>query len=724
MPVFRRRVVTLLVLLLCTVPLAALGKEQPRFILENAHLRAEFDRQGRLLKLIDLTTGWEIQRRPELARSFQMFAAPPGRRFNPVFGAEQKPPQVVFDRRGQTLIFHWSELKSRFGGTLPVDFQAKVALTEKGLVFRASLRNESKATIETVRWPILGDLSVPRGTRSFAQLGMEYGGMVRLELFPKFDNQPGYFGVDYPTQFLKTPYSPFSLVAADSQGLYVSYHDTTLQQLVEFSAQLRPGYVSYEYWDKGVNPTTDTLSGKPVHLQFEVIHFPFAAPGDSVTIGPVVFQPYKGDWHAGADVYREWRKSWLRPARKPAWLRKVHSWQQIHMNNPEGDVRYRYRDLVTIGRDCARYGVGAIQVTGWSLGGQDSQNPSHDTDPRLGTWQELRDAIARVQRLGVKVVLFAKFTWADRTTAWYRNELVRYATKDPYGDPHVYPGYAYQTATQLADINTHRFVPLCPLCPEWRAVATKEFLKMVALGADGILYDENQHHGGVYYCFDPSHGHHVPANVFAGDALLARGFHKAATEAGRPDFFFGGEGNYDFQFEEYHLSYFRVDLNHVPIHRYVAPDAAMMIAVGGYNDRNMINLALMDRYIISYEPRNFKGRLQEFPLTVRYGQQVDSLRRRYRDYLWDAEFRDTVGATVTESGRPYAHYSVFRDTRTGKRAIVLVNFDYHRNLRLKVRLPGAQPDGLVVVRPEAPDPQPYPGAAELPPNSAAVVLEK
>ena len=33
---------------------------------------------------------------------------------------------------------------------------------------------------------------------------------------------------------------------------------------------------------------------------------------------------------------------------------------------------------------------------------------------------------------------------------------------------------------------------------------------------------------------------------------------------------------------------------------------------------------------------HFKGRLDDFPLTLAYGKRVDAL----RDYLWDGEFRD------------------------------------------------------------------------------------
>ncbi len=706
--------------LLLVLPLSAFAGD---LVLENARMKVVFNKKtGALEQLIRKRDGWVIQKRPELGRAFRMDMPLPNQRFNPVYGKDQRGPAVSVDPERKRIRFTWKRLRSRNGGLLEIDFTGIVEMTGDGLVFTAEIDNRSPYTVETVYWPILADLTRPHPDGLFRQLGMEYGGMRELQLFPKFDNQPGYFAVDYPTQMLQTPDTPFSLIDAVDRGLYVGYHDTTASQLVQFMARLKPGYIGYEFWDTGVNPRADTLQGKPVQLEFAVVHFPFVGPRQKGRLLPVVLQPYQGSWHRGADLYKQWRNTWFHAPAMPAWLRQVHAWQQIHLNNPESDIRYRYRDLIDIGRDCAWHGVEAIQVTGWTLGGQDSDNPSHDTDPHLGTRDDLAEAIREIQKMGVKVILFNKFTWADRTTAWYRNELIRYATKDPYGEPHYYSGYAYQTATQLADINTHRFSPLCPLSAEWRRIAGQEFVKSILLGADGMLYDENQHHGGARYCFDASHGHAVPSHIYAGDALLAGEFHRIAAQQ-KPDYVFAGEGNYDLQFRQYHLSYFRVDLHHVALHRYVAPQQEMIIAVSGYNDRNMINLALMNRYIISYEPRNFKGRLDEFPLTIDYGKKVDALRRQFSDYLWRGTFQDTLGAEVRHNGARYAHYSVFVHLQNQKRAVVVVNYSYEADIEVAVRLPRGS-SKLVVVTPEAPSPVAFTGSLTLPANSAAVVLEK
>ena len=63
----------------------------------------------------------------------------------------------------------------------------------------------------------------------------------------------------------------------------------------------------------------------------------------------------------------------------------------------------------------------AIQVTGWHVGGQDQAYPDHSVDPRLGTFEEFAAAIKATQKLGVKVILFTKYLWADQSMDWFRH---------------------------------------------------------------------------------------------------------------------------------------------------------------------------------------------------------------------------------------------------------------------------------------------------------------
>ena len=148
----------------------------------------------------------------------------------------------------------------------------------------------------------------------------------------------------------------------------------------------------------------------------------------------------------------------------------------------------------------------------------------------------------------------------------------------------------------------------------------------------------------------------------------------------------------------------------------------MSVSITGLNDRQMINACLLYRFSMSYEPRDFHGELDEMPETIKYGRSVDGLRRRYREWLWDAEFRDTIGAKVTRSGETHDTYSVFRRDN-GLHAVALANMSDTEPSVCEITLDQPKSASMRWVSPEQPEAQPWPGKLELAPGSAAVVLE-
>jgi hypothetical protein len=316
------------------------------------------------------------------------------------------------------------------------------------------------------------------------------------------------------------------------------------------------------------------------------------------------------------------------------------------------------------------------------------------------------------------MILFAKLNWADKTTAWDTNELYKYACVDPDGKRYEQGGYSYYTPTQLAGLNNHRRDVMDFQDPAYRDVATKEFEKLLALGSEGWLWDEVCHHASVMYNYAPGHGYTPPGYIYGGDLPLGAQL-RAAADKVSPDFLFSGEGPEDWLMQYFPCSYFRINADSVPVCRYIDSQAPLMVAVTGFDDREILNLILMDRYIISYEPYNFKGFLTDYPLTLDYGKKIDALRRKYKEYLWDADFRDTLGADVTADGS--VRHTVFV-TKAGKRAVVVVNMEFSKPITAKVDLP--QPGSLVVATPEKPDAVRTDGTLTIPARSAAVVMEQ
>ena len=172
----------------------------------------------------------------------------------------------------------------------------------------------------------------------------------------------------------------------------------------------------------------------------------------------------------------------------------------------------------------------------------------------------------------------------------------------------------------------------------------------------------------------------------------------------------------------YRLGYARIDgETHIPLQRYIDPHLPLMIAATGWNDRQMINRALLYRYVISYEPYNFKGRLDDFPLTIEYGKKVDALRRSYKEYLWDGDFQDTLGASVTVGGKPHSQYTVSVKQGTGQRALAIANPSNSDDILCDVSLPNSR--RLSIITPEAPEPRDFSGQLRIPKESAAILIE-
>jgi len=696
------------------------------FTLENGNLSLAFDRvKGTLISITAIKTGWKILDRPHLGLSFRLLLPlSEERRNNPVHGEKQRLTRVEISPNRRLARLVWDSVTSDHGGKHAIRLTQRVTLDEHQAVFAMTIENRSEYTIENAYLPYLGDVQPPPGAEWFKTFSYSYATAAERWLWPKYENLRGYYGADYPLQFAPSspdvgvPMAPFILLRSAEQGLFAGVAEQSCE-LVAWHTELRPGYGSSIDWRL---PEERTVSNLDVATRFAAVHLPFIQPGETRALTPISLETFQGDWQAGVNIYKAWRNTWMKPAPVPAWAKEPHAWQQIHINSPEDELRTRFSNLVQIGADCAKHGVKAIQLVGWNEGGQDQGNPLHSPDPRLGTFQELKQAIADIQAFGVKVILFAKFTWADRATQWFREELVRMSIKDPYGDYYLFPGYQYQTATQLLDINTRRLIPMCFLSEEYLQVCEEEFKKILNLGADGILFDECLHHSPALLCFDPNHGHRIGAPVYANDRELIHRFTRISKLV-NPEFLYAGEACYDWEMEVYQLSYHRSENKaHIPLSRYLLPQGQFMTAITGFNDRNMINQCLLYRYVISYEPFNFKGRLDDFPQTLEYGKKMDYLRTELREFFWDGEFLGTIPVSVTCDGRPHHPYSAFRSHQTGKIGLVIANYDEKQAVHLQVTSDGRQALSRyrLVDDPQWGSTKPY---IVIPQDSAVVVME-
>ena len=686
-------------------------------IIENDDVRLGFDSvSGALVQFEYKKTGWKIQTAPELAESFRIFAPTAQRSYNPILGARNQLSAIEKAPDGQSLKLVWRSLKSEYRGMLDMTLTGTVSLDGPEVNFDLQVQNNSGLTISSIDWPVIGSLGKPKAASDMRRMANEEHGGREVPIYPVFRNEMGYWGTNFPIQMGAGRYN---LVLAGDQGIYLGTHDTSYQEVTRYTFELKPGYS--DSFDDRV-PDDVEISTHPVRIVTSIEHFPFVPSGETATLARIVICPFQGDWHHGADVYRRWRATWFHRPITPAWVEKVNSWQELQINSAEDDLRTKYTDLPQRAAEAAKARIDAIQIVGWAKGGQDRGLPSHDTDPRLGTHDELKQAIAKIQAMGVHVVLFNKYQWADTSTAAYDRELQNHMAHDPNGIPYQFSGYGYQTPEQLEDINTRRLAVACIPDPFWLNLSATEFRKSIDLGASGILFDDVVDHAGADYCFSHKNGQLVAKSLWAGDSMLGERLRQiVGSTVGPENFLLSGEAAYDLETRYYSLTYSRISPGYIPLARYNDPFLPMMIAVTGFDDREMINEALRYRFIISYEPFHFKGNLSDFPLTLNYGLKMDEFRKKYHEYVWDAEFRDDQDADVTVEGEPFPGFSTYRRS-DGRRAVVVVNSD-RRPLTINVDL-GKTSAVLEWASPESPELHPFSGIVDVPARSAVVVMEQ
>ena len=680
-----------------------LGAQQ-KYLLENEKMQVEVDLdRGSLIGLQSKMTGWNLIEDEKAACSFEANIKFTDGSFHVINAFSQEHPKVTI--QGNAIIFVWETLKVG-GKQLDVNFEGTITMTPDGLVYGGKLTNNSDATIEQLSWPFLGEVTLPADTERMLFQYMNYTKFGTEELYPR----------EAGRGWSNLPEHSFTLIHNTKQGLYVSSMDHKLDEYIrcEYETVPTPAYAAFI-----ATATSKKGNGerKQMRTRLRAARMLYLQGHSNKELVPFIMTPYVGSWHNGVDIYKKWRTTWFVAPHRAEWLKHVNSWQQLQINSSESNINFKIKDLSRYVDECKQYGVDAIQLTGWTMGGQDRGLPSHSLDPRLGTVEEFKKAIADAGRKGVKILLFTKFTWADLTTEYHEQYLPN-LTWNAERDTCIHPGYNYNTYTQLEGVNTRRFGIFCMMDESLRKKLHMEFQKCLDLGAPGMVYDENQHHAGAMLCFNPNHGHKVPGFIYKGADLLGREFYEMCQKT-NPDFLMTGEGPYDLQ-TQYYSTYTRADYNHEPVLRYIDSEVPVACAIIDHNDRNHVNMCAAIKYSMSYEVRNFKGSLSEFPRVMKYGQKVDRLRKRYADFLWNAEYLDVLGAKVVGNN---IRYTVFQNNKTGKKAVVAYNVDTRRANVATISIDNSNAP-LVIVSPEKQSPVKFKGQVEIAPQSMVVIMER
>ncbi|WP_067195278.1 hypothetical protein [Microbacterium sp. XT11] len=678
----------------------------PPVVIGDAHTTVSFDPVTGAVQGLRDARGVEWIR-PDVEGSLFVIEIPRGGDRTVVIETDrQQLDTAAVERGGASAVLRWTDPVTSTGERLTGWIEVRATVERSALRLGLSLHLDDGG-VEAVRFPSLRGIR-PEDSERLDLRGVDYSTGTRIPLLPAFDSNAPYWGTTFPDyasgnlrpELVGNPTSPFIVLAADSGGLTVLPSAPTLD-FIGWRASLEPGFAD----------SMARTAGDEGAVTLDAIHFPPGAGAD-VTLPDMTIAPYSGEWTDGMAAYRRTQGPTRRS--RASWLDEPRSWLQVQLMSTEGEPRYDFADLIDIIEECADAGIGAIQIVGWNDGGQDGLVPVHRVSEKLGGAPALRRALERAAELDVKTVLYVKYVWVEKPGPHW-DEFSGAVALDANGQPYAQPGPVYHSARKRYGISTPWYVPVCFGVRWIRERFAAEIAGMADLGADGVLADESLYHGRSLLCFAADHGHAIGESTFRWDGEFIDDVRRRLGDRAE-GFVIAAEGAFDAQFEHYDVSYFRsASPSHRPVGRMLRPGAPIVTALTGFDDRSMVNQALLFGYGLSFEPFNFKGRPRDMPDTVSYGVRMDALRAKFADRLWRGELVDVRSGAA--DGLPDGiHVTRWRATDGAACVVVANQGDGDAEVRVDDIPPGA-----VISRPDDEVIEEFAGTVRLGARCAAII---
>jgi hypothetical protein len=666
----------------------------------------------------------EIIREPLLGENFRILLPHPQYEANYFYSRDQEVTRIEQSPAGVTCIYD-SLRNDR--ETVPVRVRYHIQQSGNRLEFSVEVDNRTNLPLAEVFFGIIGGQQGLLQREDTESLVPGENTNLAADVFTRF-KAGGYgggnLGIRYDaTGFLYPGAMQMGWIEFYNRkagvGLYYANHDPA-PRLSGLYFELRPFTKTAVIGDNWPTPE-DVPKDQPIGLTMGWLKFPYSKQG-LFNSGPVALQIHHGDWHEGSELYRSWFDQHFSVRRPPDWLRKEMAWQSVIISNCEDVIVWRFKDLPKLAAGAKKYDVTTFEILGWDMGGIDRGYPQYQPNPRLGTAEEFRQALAEVKKLGVHPLIFANIQFSDTAIPLFREMLHGDAVDGLWAPDWQTFGWGEGTISARMGLTRHNMTLVSPSHPDFRKLLLDEYVQLVKDGAEGFQLDKTGAVGSLD--FNPG----IPTSP---DRSLPEGvlttFQETLAKCREvnPDFALASEIFWDRSFTMVDVSYVRmndIDMGS-PALRYTFPEWTSTICAERPGDFNVINNGMRYGLVWAVQPRHYNDSMDE-PLTrplSRYVQELIRIRTKHKDTLFFGRFRDTVGADV-QAGRDVRH-SVFEGMGRPGKACVVVNFG-NEETRAEVSWPGGEGKRVEVLKPYNPDEtMTLPVNLQLPAHTCAVVAE-
>ena len=373
-------------------------------------------------------------------------------------------------------------------------------------------------------------------------------------------------------------------------------------------------------------------------------------PGETWPIPLSVLAVHEGDWHAAADRYREWARSWMQTPNVPQWMYDDNGWVLMGIQN--GIPFHRIPDIF---RQAQWMGVEYLHVQGEGIDNMwfDEAGNRHGHTmtylypaPKYGTVDELKSAIRTVHDRDGHIMfyfLYERWTPSHETSDNFGTGT-RSTVPAKYWPPKgLYAGSALVENPGQTPTPENPFMAIRNMClasPGWQEWMRRWAVDVYAkeYGADGFYWDV-MGRNGPFRCFNSNHNHEGENEWAAGSAKVLDTVIREGRQVNR-DYSCAIEGCSDHlgQWVGYHLMSGATKQTNV--FRYTFPE---YLCVDGLSNHywDWTSTQKARRVFLNGEKFDIHGYDQQI-------KQIIDLRRRVKPFIdWPAVFRDTVGLRLS-----------------------------------------------------------------------------
>jgi len=427
---------------------------------------------------------------------------------------------VDSDNNVKKLNIYFKCLKSQKGRVdVRVNVQIIVVPDDYETIWTIDIENNHNGIlIETVKFPCLFGIYLGESWKNDTLVYPFNAGLKvenPVETFASAPKTVGWKWQEYKyTYFLDNYYTP-----RDNDGAYtreIQYSGPASMNWMDYYGTEEGFYIAS--YDEELNVSgmhIETFGPDKPGMGFYMVKYPRVKSGGIWNSNRFGIAVHPGDWHWGADRYREWRLKVDNgtAAELPDWLKKSPGLAAHYdFKYQSGEIVHRFKDITKIFLQAKEMGLKHLLISGWNKDGFDNGFPIYRPDPELGTEKELMEQVQEVVKSGGHISFYIN-------TRLFNTRYSSAMDLEQLKNSSAVRNKAGELRTECYGHDEVVFAVMCSASSGWQdyLIDTIQYL-VDTIGADGIYLDQLAM-AGPELCHSNMHDDHHDWNYGYGKFL-------------------------------------------------------------------------------------------------------------------------------------------------------------------------------------------------------------